>query len=326
MTVGATIGGEAVPIAEVTAGLVPDADLATLRPCPLPQRHRSWSVERRSGTRCWVKIGSDDVAVAGVRREAEILEHLDGRWSTPQLLASDPTIPATATAHIDGRSLADQADGDVGQLLPSLAEWLRGFASSAGIGPHRPSTVAEWDLFGEHPDVVRLLGPGAGFWESTAERLGVRPPEWPDPPRRPTGGSVHGSFDEDNILFDRSGAIAGVLDLEAARVGPIAIDAAGMAADLLLRRGAPTARSWLALWPADQHDVEAFLLLRLWHRHQHEALPDDVLVDALSLRSAPGRSGGRPRGRALATRPQTSCETPDQVTGGGHGKKGGSQR
>lgn len=273
-----------IPVDAVVARLLPKADPTSIRACRVPQRHRSWSVSLGSGVCCWVKAGRHDSPVAGVRREAIVLERLDGAWSTPRLLASDPSIPAMATAHLDGRSLADCADGEVIERLASLADWVRAFSTDAPLQAYPCSVVAPWDLFGAAPDVGRLLGPGARLWEATAKRAGLRPlaPVPPGPIAGPRG-AVHGSFDEDNVLFDAAGTVSGVLDLEGARVGPVALDVAGMAVDLLLGRGPQTARAWLDLWPDERIAVQACMQLRLWNRHQHEALSDGLLDDALVL-------------------------------------------
>lgn len=93
-------------------------------------------------------------------------------------------------------------------------------------------------MFGPSPDAGRLLGEGAVFWTEAARRLGLpAPPPSSETIRSATGDVVHGTFDGDNVLFDHAGAVSGVLDLEAARVGPSTIDVSGMAADLLVSSG-----------------------------------------------------------------------------------------
>lgn len=98
--------------------LLGPVEIESIRPCPTVQRHRSWSLVLASRTPCWLKIGVDEVAVAGVRHEAEVLHRLGGRWSTPRLLANDAGRPCTLTAHLPGTTLAAHDDDAVPDLLP----------------------------------------------------------------------------------------------------------------------------------------------------------------------------------------------------------------
>lgn len=271
-------------IERLATQLLGPISIKSVRPCPLAQRHLSWAVALSSGERCWVKLGRHETAVAGVRREAAVLHQLDERWFAPRLMAYDRRRPVIATQHLDGRMLAEHEDDEVYDLLRPLASWLQSFRTCGALAAHPPSVVASWDLFGTDPDVNRLLDDGAAFWTRAAHRRGIRASAVRQRRLRPAaGGVVHGSFDEDNLLIDDARAVSGVLDFEATRVGPSAIDVAGMAVDLLLHRGASLARAWLDTCSDDLDGVSAFLQLRLWHLHQHDPLSDRVVTDALRL-------------------------------------------
>ena len=276
-------------VVNLAGHLLSEDEIASITPCRLPQRHRSWLIVLRSGDRCWLKVSRGDVGVAGVRREAEVLRQLSSRFQTPRLLVADPgNPPCSITAHLTGTPLAALDEAAVAGALPSLARWVRSFGHEAAIAPHPGDAVAPWDLFGVAPDVARLLGEGAEFWADAARRLGLRAPVQPlaDSVAAPVG-SVHGSFDEDNVLVDQHGTVTGVLDLEAARAGPPALDVAGLATDLLLRAQPGLARTWVDLWIAGDEQqaalVHGFVQLRLWYRHQAGLLPASVIPDALWL-------------------------------------------
>lgn len=247
-------------------------------PPPHEQRHRSIRVDLLDGTPGWLKVDRAGMALAGVQREAEVLQanrHVDG---LPQVLTAGTTSSGRAfylAAEVPGTPLSDRVD--LVDHLPSVARWLVGFASTAIVVSYPPEAVATWDLFGPRPDLHRLAV-GAVAWAESRIARPVRLCAGPDL----STAVLHGSFDPTNVLVDDDGRV-GVLDLEAARPGPTVIDMAGMGCRL-----APlgAASEWQAAVGAvtdvDHGALVGFTALRLWHLHQASPGADAALTAGLA--------------------------------------------
>jgi aminoglycoside phosphotransferase (APT) family kinase protein len=87
---------------------------------------------------------------------------------------------------------------------------------------------------------------------------------------------VHGSLDPDNVIVKGS-RLSGLLDLEAARLGPASYDVASMTTGLAISAGPGRALEWLAacehaIPEISRTNVCGFLLLRACFRRADGAL------------------------------------------------------
>lgn len=259
-----------------------------------PQRHRSWMGTTSSGASYWLKVGVAETTVAGVVRESRVLAELGGRCGTPHLVTCGEGPPAfLVTQHVSGKLLAESPAAQVSAFLPALVDALVRFHMSAGVPPYPPCSVDDRDLFGPRPAPIRLLGQdGVAFWRAAVSTAATDQLFRTDPlAAKLTVGSVHGSFDLRNVLIGPNGRSVGLVDLEASRPGPIEVDVAGMACDLLLTRGSVAALAWIDLWrqqgrSVDRRTIGQFMALRLWYRHLAVGLESGPLRKAARLLGA----------------------------------------
>jgi Ser/Thr protein kinase RdoA (MazF antagonist) len=233
-------------------------------PALTEQRHMSTRVELSDGTRGWLKVDRAGMPLAGVQREAEVLQSNGHVAGLPRVLAAGTTAsgrPFLLATEVPGTPLSQRAD--LVDHLPAIARWLIGFSSTAAVMPYPLGAVATWDLYGPRPDLHRLAFEAAAW----AEGRIARPVQLGSDADLPTA-VVHGSFDPANVLVDDDGRV-GVLDLEATRLGPTVIDVAGMGCRLAPLGSAPAWQVAVeAVTDLDHGALVGFTALRLWHLRQ----------------------------------------------------------
>lgn len=206
------------------------------------QRHRSWRVSTNQGA-IWIKLEAQESPVAGVEREALILRSLRRNFPfIPNVVLSGRDSRGRsylASTELRGTPIGDAVSG--GDWITGVAYALKAFGDLAA---HLPA-AARWrgsDLFGDHPHLPSLLRQASTQANDELNRLAgeiaVRTTSEPVV-------LVHGSFEPDNVIVDGRRLI-GLLDLEAARLGPASYDVASMMTSLAMSAGPGRALEWLA--------------------------------------------------------------------------------
>lgn len=173
-------------------------------------------------------------------REARTLGFVERlEVATPRLLALDPTgdvvgVPALLMTRVPGR--VDWWPKDTEPWLRGLAELLPKIHSApmpppGVIGPFAPYAQASYDppSWARHPRV----------WERAAEIFHAPAPDLP-------AVFIQRDFHPGNVLW-RRGAVSGVVDWQAASVGPAVVDVGHCRANLL-GFGADVSERFTGLW------------------------------------------------------------------------------
>lgn len=173
-------------------------------------------------------------------REARILGRLDAcPLPTPQLLAVDPTgddagVPTVLMTRVPGR--LDWSPTDLEPWLRRLAEVLpliHEAPITEGVQQFTPYAPESWDP---------PAGIDAALWERA---LAV----FHGPRLDPDRVFLHRDYHPGNVLW-RRGRVTGVVDWQAASVGPRAADVWHCRGNLIGRFGLDVADRFLAIWQA----------------------------------------------------------------------------
>ena len=174
-------------------------------------------------------------------REARVLRLLNRcEITTPELLAVDTSgdragAPAIVMTRVPGR--VEWSPTDIEPWLHQLAELLPQLHASPitvadGVQPFRPYEPESWGP----PPWMR----NPKLWDRAVEVFhGAR--------LDPDGVFIHRDFHPGNVLW-RRGRVAGLVDWQAASVGPRTVDVVHCRSNLLSRFGAEVADRFLAIW------------------------------------------------------------------------------
>ena len=171
-------------------------------------------------------------------REARVLGLLDAcQLSTPQVLAVDPTgddagIPTVLMTRVPGR--LDWSPADLEPWLRRLAEVLPAIHEAPiaeGVQEFTPYAPESWDP----PPWI-----DAALWERAVAVLH-------GPSLDPDRVFIHRDYHPGNVLW-RRGRVTGVVDWQAASLGPRAADVWHCRGNLLGRFGLDVADRFLELW------------------------------------------------------------------------------
>lgn len=174
-------------------------------------------------------------------REAHVLRLLQRcEIPTPEVLAVDPAgeqagTPAVVMTRLPGR--VEWSPIDIEPWLHQLAELLphlhaTPIATTDGVQPFRPYEPESWDP----PPWMR----NPGLWDQALE-------VFHGPRLDPDKVFIHRDYHPGNVLW-RRGRVAGLIDWQAASVGPRTVDVVHCRGNLLSRFGVEAADRFLAIW------------------------------------------------------------------------------
>jgi aminoglycoside phosphotransferase (APT) family kinase protein len=174
-------------------------------------------------------------------REAHVLRLLGAsELPAPELLAADPTgdragAPAVVMTRVPGRVV--WSPPDVGPWLDRLAALLPAvhatpLTTADAVQPFRPYEPPTW----APPRWMR----DPRLWDRARE-------VFDGPPLDPDRVFVHRDYHPGNVLW-RRGRVTGLVDWQAASIGPRAVDVVHCRMNLLARCGPEVADRFLATW------------------------------------------------------------------------------
>jgi len=200
-----------------------DMGLSLRGRCAGGMRGGAWLVADGHGRLAVLKVCHNDLAP-----RVPVLREVVGRlrsagYPTPEWLASGLSADGFGywiADHVPGRASTPLTPGKTRLLLEVLE-------SQAGLDPDPSRNWSEYVL---RPDPAHVPGPVVDSYLALFEQAG--------PVHLPSGDMVHGDFNSCNIFLD-SGAVSGVIDIEAIGSGTRAVDYAWLLREAYLENYGP---------------------------------------------------------------------------------------